>query len=478
MANITAPSAASSGSSLTAAGYGLLAAMIPSFVMLCTSISIILYLSYKAKKSATPEVNEKINPVVRASALNFSAGILLAAIGSELFPLLSGNTWSSFGGLIIGTLFGIYGLYGLERLVDKLDDCFKEKEADGTEKGESDTEPDEAANETPAQTKTENFDDDTSPSMDSSQYNFDLTLSSMQSQNMQLDIESVSQKALEIADLAQQSQAPLDVIDQNVHDLQFLLDKTRRTLYNHPHQHLDRHQLRNFNKLIRLMLSKTARLQTMLQSSGADDRSAHKIRILHKEINQLERIVFGLEAVYEIWQAPYVFHRWAVPKQPPPKVQLSERLPAAYIAAVCIDGLIDGFLIGLTMNASLNAGVVMAGATCLEMGFLGMSFTATLSTRTRDPWRMFRISCLPVLLMSFGGFLGGFIARAVQQLFPTLFTAMVAFAVVALLFLTTQELIPEAREVQDQAGSEPVWYVQLWLFWGVLVVLVLDKLVS
>lgn len=47
------------------------------------------------------------------------------------------------------------------------------------------------------------------------------------------------------------------------------------------------------------------------------------------------------------------------------------RLPLSLVAAVYVDSFIDGFLIGISCVFSQHAGLVLAAANVLEMGFVG-----------------------------------------------------------------------------------------------------------
>jgi hypothetical protein len=49
----------------------------------------------------------------------------------------------------------------------------------------------------------------------------------------------------------------------------------------------------------------------------------------------------------------------------------------------------------------------------------------------------------------------------------------VAFSIVALLFLVTQELLISAHE---GTGGEDLWYVTVWVFIGLAVVVLMEKL--
>ena len=100
-------------------------------------------------------------------------------------------------------------------------------------------------------------------------------------------------------------------------------------------------------------------------------------------------------------------------------------------------------------------------ATCIEMGFLGLSFSATIRNATHSPAKHAVLVALPPLLLMVVGDLGGCVARALKEQ-EGLFVALIAFAVVALLFLVTQELLAEAFE-NTAGGKFPLANVCLFL---------------
>lgn len=56
---------------------------------------------------------------------------------------------------------------------------------------------------------------------------------------------------------------------------------------------------------------------------------------------------------------------------------------------------------------------------------------------------------------------------------PALFASFLAFGVVALLFLVTHELLIEAHE----STKSELWWVNIWLFAGMLLVLELNRVI-
>jgi len=170
-----------------------------------------------------------------------------------------------------------------------------------------------------------------------------------------------------------------------------------------------------------------------------------------------------------------VFRRWDVSK-PSPLVtpEPSERVPWGQWVAVCIDALVDGFLIGLAYVAEPAAGLTMAAATCIEMGFLGLTFSSRLRQVTRRVSKFLALVMVPPTVLCLGGFLGAALASAVTD-YPSVFVGFVAFSIVALLFLVTQELLIEAFENTEM---ENLWYVNIWLFIGIFIVLMVGKVAN
>lgn len=166
------------------------------------------------------------------------------------------------------------------------------------------------------------------------------------------------------------------------------------------------------------------------------------------------------------------FQRWR--PAPPPVVAeaLSESIPWPLVAAVTIDASVDGLLIGLSYSASASAGFAMSIATCIEMGFLGLSFSASVQNVTRSRGKLFGLALLPPVVLCLSGFLGASLG-AVSQGGPGLFIGFISFAVVALLFLVTQELLAEAQEY-GRGNS----VVTSFFFVGLLAGILLERLLD
>ncbi len=166
--------------------------------------------------------------------------------------------------------------------------------------------------------------------------------------------------------------------------------------------------------------------------------------------------------------------RWRRSRPFPAVIALGEAIPSSLIIPVIIDSMVDGLLIGITASISIKAGIVVALANCLEMAFLGMALTSRVMRCTGSTVTM-RYLCIVVspLLMWLAAGLGGLLGLACQSV-PIAFTAVIAFGVVAILFLVCNELLIEARELQ---GEDPKWWISVTVFLGVFIVCIMDALI-
>lgn len=116
------------------------------------------------------------------------------------------------------------------------------------------------------------------------------------------------------------------------------------------------------------------------------------------------------------------------------------------LAAVAIDCLLDGLLIGVGFSADARIGLLLVVAMTLEMGFLGVSVASSLSeagyTRQRT---ILNVSGL-ALLVIVGALIGGTLLSGLTGM-PL--AMMLSFGAAALLFLVTEELLIEAHEVEQ-----------------------------
>eukprot|EP00281_Chroomonas_sp_CCMP1168_P012702 CAMPEP_0206282538 /NCGR_PEP_ID=MMETSP0047_2-20121206/39741_1 /ASSEMBLY_ACC=CAM_ASM_000192 /TAXON_ID=195065 /ORGANISM="Chroomonas mesostigmatica_cf, Strain CCMP1168" /LENGTH=288 /DNA_ID=CAMNT_0053712825 /DNA_START=1 /DNA_END=864 /DNA_ORIENTATION=+ len=129
--------------------------------------------------------------------------------------------------------------------------------------------------------------------------------------------------------------------------------------------------------------------------------------------------------------------------------QKSEPFPWTFATCVYIDSAMDGLLIGLTLVTGQSAGLFMAIALCVEMGFLGLTFQAPAGASPSGR---------------------GLIANALAVNHAAL-VGCTSFGTAALLYMVCEELLVAAHE----SGDEHVWWVDLQVYLGFMFSLILQK---
>jgi zinc transporter ZupT len=144
----------------------------------------------------------------------------------------------------------------------------------------------------------------------------------------------------------------------------------------------------------------------------------------------------------------------------------ARQLPPSLIVPVVIDAAVDGFMIGVCTTASLKAGCIMAVATSLEMGFLGMAVAIRVSRCKGSSVYLRYLSLLvPPLVMWATANVGYVIGTSVKA-HPLWLCSFLAFGVVALLHLIVDELLPQGKKFlngQHEGASSAVVLLGLWI---------------
>lgn len=148
--------------------------------------------------------------------------------------------------------------------------------------------------------------------------------------------------------------------------------------------------------------------------------------------------------------------------------ELEERFkgPAGLLAAVGVDLVIDGLVLGIGFAAGARAGVLLTIALTLEVLFLGLTVATELTETVTSRIRIIGTIGLMVLLLP----LGTVLAAPVSALPGVVVTGFFAFGLVALLYLVTEELLVEAHETPDRP------WVTAMFFAGFLALIVVEEL--
>ena len=127
--------------------------------------------------------------------------------------------------------------------------------------------------------------------------------------------------------------------------------------------------------------------------------------------------------------------------------------PVGLLVTIGVDIFIDGLVLGLAFVAGQTQGLLLTLALTIEILFLGRTIAVGLKTGS---WaRTVGVTALLALLLPFGALLSAPIAT----LPPAVVTGFLAFGLVALLYLVTEELLVEAHEVPDRPWITAMFFV-------------------
>lgn len=151
---------------------------------------------------------------------------------------------------------------------------------------------------------------------------------------------------------------------------------------------------------------------------------------------------------------------------------VSPPYPGALVAAVLVDSAVDGLLIGLASASATevpNAGVVLAIALAIEMGFTGLAYAATL--RKQASWiGLLSIAAPPFVLLGASTFGAG--AASFLLAYPVGHVAVVSFGSTALLYLVVVELLREAHEGMGESATVAI---EVMFFVGFFLAVLLER---
>jgi ZIP family zinc transporter len=150
------------------------------------------------------------------------------------------------------------------------------------------------------------------------------------------------------------------------------------------------------------------------------------------------------------------------------QIETRAKGPAGLLAAVGVDILIDGLVLGIGFAAGAKVGLLLTIALTLEILFLGLTVASELGENIRSRLKIVGITAVLVLLLPIGAIL----AAPVATLPSPVLTGFFAFGLIALLYLVTEELLIEAHETPDRP------WVTAMFFAGFLALLVLQEMIG
>lgn len=151
-------------------------------------------------------------------------------------------------------------------------------------------------------------------------------------------------------------------------------------------------------------------------------------------------------------------------------MQLETRFegPIGILAATAIDLLVDGLVLGIAFAAGAKAGALLTVALTLEVLFLGLALANELS---ETGWSRNRVVGLTAALMLCLP-IGAVAAIPIGSLPGPVIAGFLAFGLMALLYLVTEELLVDAHEKPDRPWITAMFFV------GFLAVLLLNQTIG
>lgn len=446
--------------------------------------------------------NIEVSDKVEAALQNFAAGLILAAVASELFPVLLEKTdGPSYIGITLGFLVALSLIYGLEALINFFENTPEDELYQFNIFGESDKSNKSTKNPILVKTLPKAYADLTDEDehalieMGQSSNEFVWQEDQVERASVAINIPQHRRhlydhleelmdiiKSMEDKSTALLTQ-PLTIheseniaesIDEQTHSLQYKLDHCRRLLQgsesdvNHDTTSTgtsiwlndDRKQF--LQKYLKVLRGNAEHLVEHIQEPVLDRHVVQEMRIHMDHMDkQIDSFHDNVESVGAKWNRLL----------PNIETNIGDKLPLGLIIPVYMDAFVDGFLIGISSAISFKAGIILCIANCLEMSFLGMAYTSRLVKCTASSkLSLYTALYGPPLMMFLAAGLGAAIGSSAEKA-TVPFVAMVSFGAVALLFLVCNELLIEAREAQ---GEEDRWYISITVFAGIYLVLMMD----
>jgi len=142
--------------------------------------------------------------------------------------------------------------------------------------------------------------------------------------------------------------------------------------------------------------------------------------------------------------------------------------PVGLIAAVWMNGAIDGTLIGIAYLGGSSAGIVTSLALAIEQGLLGITTAKSVMRSGFGKGATIAISLPLALPIPVCGLTAGALLANVSG---EIYIALNSFGMAGLLYLVSEELLVEAHEDHNT----DLWFVTVQFFSGVMLVILMDN---
>jgi len=387
---------------------------------------------------------------VEAMFQHLSAGLLIGAVVTDIFPLLKDRmmtveadgtstvVWMKVLAAAGGFVLAMMLMYGL-KLLDLEADEVSDDDSEGNAKGPS----------VPLLLDVGAEADLEGPKP-------------LDDGKLQAALTRLAEQSGRLTQIVSASEISREEVDKEIHSIEYMLDSARRLIRN-PGD-IDEHNAER----LRFHVSELADDISKLEKIGTDEKAALE--------TALQRAGKTLHHIHD-HAARSRFRRWGAKKTVPvcadqnsvartdseidskEKRKVAGPIPWSLALAVVIDSIVDGMLIGLASAVCRESGMLMATATTIEMGFLGYSFACSVLRKVKRGCGLL-ILAVPPAMMVVASLVAAFCTDSLKG--SGAFVALIAFAMVALLYLVVQELLVEAHEKEGGSFQTSVWlYVGL-----------------
>ena len=137
------------------------------------------------------------------------------------------------------------------------------------------------------------------------------------------------------------------------------------------------------------------------------------------------------------------------------------RLPLSLIAAVAIDFLLDGLLLGVGFAAGARIGILLALAEAAEQLSVGLALAGELRSARMSPRRILLVVTALGSLVFVTAVAG---ATVLSRLQGGAMEMVLSFGAAALLYLVTAELLREAHEERESTSATAMFFVGFLVF--------------
>lgn len=141
--------------------------------------------------------------------------------------------------------------------------------------------------------------------------------------------------------------------------------------------------------------------------------------------------------------------------------QIGTGLNLRLIVALAVVILIDGAIIGVALSAGGAAALLIAVALSIELMFVAGSTASSARAGGTSVGKAVGVSGGVAVMMPIGAVLGAVVFAGVSS---PLLIAGLAFGAAALLFTAVAELLVEAYEIKENAGTIAMWAAGFLLF--------------